>query len=102
MGGFFCRTTQFFAPHQRIRFLLVISQHTLAPIYLDGLAEVTHIEIGAADFGLGCQMCAYRVLKDPAVRIPESVKTILMDASVPENPAPGTDVLLQYLNNSVN
>ena len=86
MNGFFCRTNRVYAPGERFRFLLQLSP-TVAetqgarPVYLDGVAEVVHVKVGASaqGFGLGCRVEGYRVLPQSHIRNKDDIRTILSE-----------------------
>lgn len=84
MNGFFCYSEYLFPPEEHLRFLLQLSPLAddplmTKPVYLEGIAEVIHVSVGAssAGFGLGCEVISYRVLPGADLQTIADVRAVL-------------------------
>jgi len=51
------------------------------PVYMEGVAEVVHVKIGAAanGFGVGCRVEGYHVLPQSDIRTQEDIRRLLTE-----------------------
>jgi len=87
LDGFFCYTNVLFAPGEHISFLLLFPEiardsHITKATCLQGVAEVTRVSFGRAqfEFGIGCRLATYRVLSHLDLLRTEDIMNTLLES----------------------